>query len=337
MIVDLIVCRDLKAARDLVLGSGLSFEEPFDNIIGAFEEGRLVATAARKGNVLKMFAIAPEHQGGSLLGELVTELVRRGAEEGYGSFFVFTRPQTEASFQALNFRPLVRHPQAVLLEYGGGLERFLQLHRPLRRDGVNGAVVMNCNPFTLGHRYLIEAAARQVDCLYVFVVREDRSVFPFDIRLRLVREGTRDLRNILVLDSSDYCISAVTFPAYFLKATDDASAIQMEIDLQLFGARIAPFFGIRRRFIGTEPFCRTTRLYGESLRRILPGLGVEMQQMERLIVDGEVVSAFRVRNALRREAFETVRRLVPQTTLSFLLSEEAREIREKLKSYQQRH
>ena len=337
MVTQLICQRDLQLARNLVECSGLSFEEDFDILVGIFEAGTLVATAARHGNILKMFAIAPQHQGGSALGELATELIHGGSAAGCETFFVLTAPANATAFHSLNFMPLAHHPQAVLLEYGGGLPRYLAAHRHMVRPGRNGAVVVNCNPFTRGHRYLIEQAARQVDHLYVFVVREDRSAFPFAVRRKLVEEGVRDLANVSVLDSSHYAVSAVTFPAYFLKDPDAAATVQMEIDLMLFGRHIAPCFHITRRFIGTEPYCRTTRRYGEAMRRILPDYGIETVQLERLQAGEEAVSAWRVREALRREAYEELRRLVPKSTLDFLLSAAAGEIREKLKSYNRRH
>lgn len=337
MVTQLISPRDIHLARELTENCGLAFEEDFDVLVGIFEAGALVATAARKGNILKMFAIAPDHQGGATLGELATELIRGGTAAGDDIFFVFTAPANVSAFQALNFSPLVYHPQAALLEYGGGLPRYLASHRQLVRCGYNGAVVVNCNPFTRGHRYLIEQAAGQVDHLYVFVVREDRSAFPFDVRLQLVQDGVRDLPNVSVLDSSRYAVSAVTFPAYFLKRPEAATTVQMEIDLLLFGWRIAPFFHIRRRFIGSEPYCRVTRLYGETMRRVLPGCGIETVQLERLQAGGEAISALRVREALRREAYEELRRLVPPSTFDFLLSAAAGEIREKLRNYARRH
>ena len=49
-----------------------------------------------------------------------------------------------------------------------------------------GALVMNCNPFTLGHQYLVEYAASKVAKLYLFVVEEDKSEFPFADRIELV-------------------------------------------------------------------------------------------------------------------------------------------------------
>ncbi|BCR05525.1 citrate (pro-3S)-lyase] ligase [Desulfuromonas versatilis] len=337
MVVELIGKRDYQLARQLIEGSGLTFEQDFDNLVGVFEGGRLVAVAARSGRILKMFAIDPDHQSGSLLGELVTEQVRLGTLAGLDTFFVFTPPTSAPSFQALNFTPLVRHHEAFLLEYGNGLGRYLEDCRPLLRPGANGAVVVNCNPFTLGHRYLIEEAAGRVDTLYVFVVREDRSIFPFETRFRLVREGVRDLENVVVLDSSHYAVSGVTFPSYFLKDPSRAASLQMEIDLTLFGRHLAPFFQVAKRFVGSEPFCRTTRLYSEEMFRVLAAFGVETVQLERREAAGEVISAYRVRDAIRREAYETVRRLVPPSTLAYLLSDEARELREKLKTHHRRH
>lgn len=337
MVVELIGKRDYQLGRELVERSGLAFEQNFDNLVGVFEGNRLVAVAARQGRILKMFAIDPEHQSGSLLGELVTEQIRLGTLAGIDTFFVFTPPASAPSFQALNFTPLVRHHEAFLLEYGNGLGRYLDACRPLVRLGANGAVVVNCNPFTLGHRYLIEEAAARVDTLYVFVVREDRSVFPFEIRMRLVRQGVADLENVVVLDSSHYAVSGVTFPSYFLKDPARAESLQMEIDLSLFGRHLAPFFHIQKRFVGTEPYCRTTRLYSDEMVRVLGAFGIETVQLQRRETAGKVISAYRVREAIRREAFETLRRLVPPTTLEYILSDEARDLRERLKTYQRRH
>lgn len=337
MVTELIGQHDFDRARSLVETSGLAFEPNFDSLVGIFTGRELVAVAARQGNILKMFAIAEDHQGGSCLGELATELICSGFLAGYDSFFVFTRPQSAPSFQALGFASLVQHPQAVLLEYGGGLPRYLDRHQALVRPGANGAVVVNANPFTRGHRYLIEQAAALVDHLYVFVVREDRSVFPFEVRLQLVQAGVADLANVVVLDSSHYAVSAVTFPGYFLKDDEDLAQLQMEIDLLLFGRHLAPFFHITQRFIGTEPYCRTTRSYSQTMLELLPRFGIETVQLERIRTGEQVVSAYRVRELLRREAYEELRTLVPQTTYDYLLSEAAATIRARLRNYDRRH
>lgn len=337
MIVPLIGTLDRERAKTLITQQGLGYEEHFDSQFGIYQDNRLVATASRDHNIFKMFAIEPEYQGSGLLGELVSALLQNGYQAGYKSFFVFTPPTAVSSFEACNFKPLVTHHKACLLQFGSGLKDYLEAHKHQVRDGNNSAVVVNCNPFTRGHQYLIETAARQADHLYVFVVREDRSFFPFDIRYRLVEQGVAHLDNVTVLDSDDYAVSGITFPSYFLKADDDVQSLQMELDLLLFAKHLAPFFNVKTRVIGTEPYCRTTRIYNEFMQYMLPPFGMEAVQIERYEVDDEVVSAFRVRQALRKEAYETVRRLVPETTIDFLLSDPGRELQKKLCNYLRRH
>jgi [citrate (pro-3S)-lyase] ligase len=335
--VELLGPSDHGRARALVEREGLAFDPAFDELVGIHESGALVAVGARHGEVLKMVAVDSAHRGGALLGEVVTELVRLGSAAGLDAFFVFTKPESARSFEELNFSLLASQGRAALLEYGNGLGRWLSAHRPLVRPGANGAVVVNCNPFTRGHRHLVVEAARRADTLYVFVVREDRSAFPFDVRLRLVREGTRDLANVHVLDTSRYAVSALTFPAYFLKDGDPVAAIQMELDLRLFARHVAPFFHVRRRFFGTEPTCATTRAYNDAMRRVLPPLGVEAVEIERACAGGAAISASRVRAALREGDLEGLDALVPPSTARFLRSGEGRAIRERLRAAGGRH
>ncbi len=337
MVVRLINERDRHLARQLVEESGFTFEENYDLLFGKFEDGELVATAARDHNVFKMICIRESHRGGACLGELLTALIDSCTYTDIRNFFIFTTLENRGTFSHLNFTPLITHGKVCLLEYGQGLANYLQQHSALKRAGNNGAVVVNCNPFTLGHRYLIEEAAAQVDHLYVFVVREDRSLFPFDVRMALVREGTADLDNVLVLDTSDYAVSHVTFPGYFLKQDDDRLKLQMEIDLLLFARHIAPFFGLTRRFIGTEPFCRTTRSYSETMPHILGAAGIQTVQLERKLSGNAPISAFRVRKALKNEDYEALRKLVPATTLKFLRSSDGRKLLTTSKHYRRRH
>jgi [citrate (pro-3S)-lyase] ligase len=326
MVTSLLSSDDLRQARTLIEASGLSFEPPYDDLVGIFQNGRLVAVGARSGRVLKMLAVAPEFQGGSLLDEVVTVLVGRGFQEGLDSFFVFTSPAQATSFESLNFHLLVSSGKTALLEYGDGLKRWLARHRRYIAPGANGAIVANCNPFTLGHRYLIEAASRQVEQLFLFLVREERSLFPFEYRYRMVRDGISDLGNVTLLDTSSYAVSSVTFPTYFLKDGDPGGEIQMEIDLLLFAKQIAPFFHVSTRFVGSEPISRTTASYNAAMQRILPASGIAVSELPRAESAGGPISASRVRELLTRGEFDQLGQLVPESTRQFLLSSEGRRV-----------
>jgi [citrate (pro-3S)-lyase] ligase len=343
MVTQLLSSGDRALARAFIEAQGLAFEPGFDDLVGAFEAGALVAAGARAGDVLKMLAIDPAWQSGALLGEVAGELVRLGLAAGHDGLFVFTRPAHAPSFEALNFKLLCSRAQVALLEYGGRFERWRAAAEALRGppgdspDRTAGAVVLNANPFTLGHRWLVEEAAKRCQRLFLLVVREDRSAFPFEARLRLVQEGTRDLANVVVLDTGPYAVSAITFPAYFLGRADPVAEIQMELDLALFGQRLAPALGVTRRFVGTEPYCATTRAYNRAMQRVLPGYGVEPVELPRRQLDGLPISASTVRDALARGDEGALPALVPPATLEYLLSDEGRAIRARLGGGKGRH
>ena len=319
-------------ARALIESQGLRFEPDWDDLVVLREGGRVVACAARAGYVLKMVTIAPDHQGGDLLGELVTRLVESARAAGHETVFVFTAPANAPSFQALNFRLLAVRGEAALLEHGPGLEAYLAVHAAEIRPGANGAVVVNGNPFTRGHLHLVEQAARAVDRLYLFVVREDRSLFPFPVRFRLAREATAHLANVTVLDTSRYAVSAATFPSYFLKRLDQAATAQMGVDLELFASRLAPRFHIVRRFAGAEPLDPTTAAYNRMMGEILPAHGIQWTELPRLEADGRPISATRIRAAFRDGDLDAVAGLLPATTLAFLRSPEAAPIAVRLRA-----
>lgn len=181
---------------------------------------------------------------------------------------------------------------------------------------LRGVVVMNCNPFTLGHRYLIEQTAKQVERLFVMVVREDCSLFAYAERKAMVEQGVAHLENVTVIDGSEYAISQATFPTYFLKRLDDAADTQMLLDLDLFRRHIAPALGTTVRFVGTEPTDRLTRRYNQLMHEVL----ADVRETARLEKKGNAVSASRVRKAMEQGDMSTIRQLVPPTTLPYIIA-----------------
>lgn len=177
---------------------------------------------------------------------------------------------------------------------------------------------MNCNPFTKGHRYLIEYACSKVDKLYIFVVQEDASQFRFKDRFQMVKNGTADLDKVCVLPSGNYIISKETFEQYFDK--DSVTEVQdMDYDLHIFADVIAEEFGINIRFIGEEPFDKVTRKYNESMKRILPQSGVKVVEIPRLEnEEQEIVSASLARRHINEGNYDKLRCYLPESTMEYL-------------------
>ena len=203
-----------------------------------------------------------------------------------------------------------------------GLMEYIDSIRPYRiNSGRNGAIVMNCNPFTLGHQHLVEYAASKVDHLYIFVVEEDRSMFKFEDRFRLVKEGTAHLKNVIVLKSGNFIISQVTFPQYFGKDKDKRATVDASSDLRIFGRFICPALGITVRFVGMEPFDNVTNQYNTQMKEILPTFGVELIEIPRMEINGVSVSASLVRRLMSEGDWVGLKQIVPRSTFKFLSSE----------------
>ena len=182
-----------------------------------------------------------------------------------------------------------------------------------------GAIVMNCNPFTLGHRYLIEQALQQCNFLIVFLVEEDSSFFSFEDRLRLIDEGTADLDNVAIIPSGRFIISSLTFEEYFNKSELQERVIDTSKDITVFAREIAPCLHITKRFAGEEPLDKVTMQYNEAMKRILPEYGIEFIEIPRKKEGEEVISASRVRTLLEEGDFERIKYLVPETTFRYLV------------------
>ena len=315
--------REREALAQFLSAHGLRLEPDVERAFGLYQGDTLSGCGCACGPLLKCFAIDARLQGQNGLGLLLSRLTQDRFQKGYFDLFVYTRPHNIPMFSRCGYTVVGQTDRVVLLESDrNGLSRYLSgIPRPGKSPGRVGAAVMNCNPFTLGHQHLIQQASSRCGLLYAFVVEEDRSLFPFPDRLSLVREGVRHLPNVLVCPGGPYMISSQTFPAYFLKDTECASDLQSELDVAIFGERIAPALGIQARFAGQEPLDPVPRQYNEAMSRLLPRYGISFVEFPRLMSGSEPVSASRVRKLLETHGGVTpeLSSLVPPSTRDYLL------------------
>ena len=178
-----------------------------------------------------------------------------------------------------------------------------------------GAIIMNCNPFSKGHHFLIEWAAKQVDVLIVFVVEEDASMFPFEERFKMVKDGISDIENVMVVPSGRFVLSRNNFQQYFTKAEDEITALNAEYDITVFAEYIAKPLHITHRFAGEEPEDSVTNIYNDTMRKILPQKGISFVEIPRIETgEGEIISASKVRKYLKEEDYGSAWTLLPETT-----------------------
>lgn len=295
----------------LLAQAGLTLETEAERTVLIWEGESLVATGARQENLLKYIAVDAAHQGEGLTATILTHLRQDAFAAGHSHLFLYTKPRNKQQFSSLFFYPVAQTKDVLLMENRkNGIRDFLATLPTPKTDGVIGAAVMNCNPFTLGHRYLIETAARECDHVYVFLLSEDKSEFSAQERMEMAKLGTQDLKNVTVLPTGPYLISSATFPTYFLKDREQARLAQCELDVAVFQQHYIPHFGITRRYVGTEPLSPLTEQYNKALR----SLSVELREIPRLEQNGAPVSASQV-----RAQFPNIRPLVPESTYTYLM------------------
>ncbi|MDO4670807.1 MAG: [citrate (pro-3S)-lyase] ligase [Aerococcus sp.] len=312
---------DFKQWEQLLLASDLKPGEPVDSVYGWFDGDQLVASGALFENIIKYLAIEPMYQGGSTFHQLLTTLTQALYRQGETKVFVYTKPEHRQRFEALNFTVIAQTTAVCFLEKGTPtLSDYLATIPVKTAQGTAGAIVMNANPLTWGHRYLVEQASRLCDQLYLFVVSTDRSLFTTAERIALVKNGVSDLANVSVYESGDYMVSTKTFPSYFLKGNQDKVAVQAQLDATLFAEKIAPALHITQRFVGSEPYSNTTACYNQQLKATMNGKVRVNEIPRKSSSDGQPISASRVRTAILQEDWALVTRLVPQSTADYIWS-----------------
>ncbi|WP_158784729.1 [citrate (pro-3S)-lyase] ligase [Pantoea sp. BAV 3049] len=294
--------------------------------VTAIRQGKLVACGGIADNIIKCVAVSPDLRGEGLGLALATELVNLAWEMDQTQLFIYTKTQNESLFRQCGFHPIAHVPGIMVLMENSPcrLSRYAAQLADQRKPGEKiGSIVMNANPFTLGHHYLVQQAAAACDWLHLFLVREDNSRFRYQDRLDLVTAGTQGIANLTIHEGSQYIISRATFPCYFIKEKGIADECYTEIDLKIFRQYLAPSLGITHRFVGNEPFCEVTAKYNRDMRYWLntPALAeppVELVEIERLKYNGTPISASWVRKLLPAGDIQAIAPLVPEATKHFL-------------------
>ncbi len=320
---------------EFLKGFDLTFTGNIDYTMGLYDDGQLIGTGSLGGRVMRDIAISEKYQKKGLTRRIIRNLQGESYRRGVTGNQIFTKPKNVPIFEHMGFKCVaVAEPYAALLEKGTDtLEDYLGRVRSILGTGEGknrGAIVMNCNPFTLGHRSLVEYAHNNCDEVIIFAVQEDRSIFPFSDRFSLIKQGVRDMKGVEVISGGDFIISNATFPTYFIKGTDELAA-QTKLDATVFATRIAPALNITVRFVGEEPTDKTTLAYNNAMREVFAQNGIELKEIPREQKGNQIVSASSVRKALSEDDWETVYRMVPKTTLIYLKSPAGQEVIRKIK------
>ncbi len=349
--------RSLQKVHSLLLSEGIKPDKNLDYTCAIFDDDmNVIATGSSFKNTLRCFAVDKRHQGEGLLNMIASHLMEHQIELGNTHFFVYTKCETEHFFASLGFYTIEKiKDQIVFMENKKkGFENYV--HRlvnetdycvsksvsdfvPGRDENVSAAranplssgirsaaIVMNANPFTLGHRYLVSQAAKEYDLVHIFGLSDESSLIPYDVRKKLIIDGCHDFSNVIYHDSDAYMISSATFPSYFQKDDDSVITGHAMLDAHIF-CQIAKNLNISCRYIGSEPKSHVTGRYNTILKQELPAFGIDCVEVPRLTINEKYVSASDVRLAIKNYDKKLLRQLVPDSTYDYFTSDVSAEVR----------
>ena len=322
--VDCMSKTELNDVKHLLTLNHLSFDDNVTQTIGIYDGQIMVATGSLDSNVIKMIAVDPSHQGENLTAMILSHLMSILNDKGIQKYFLFTTQKSKAFFLNYNFSLIYENESIVMLEnkFDTIIERLTRLRSTLSLNrGTTAAIVMNCNPVTLGHLYLIEKCSTQNDNVLIFLVEENKSVFPYPVRLELLQKSTKHLKNVHILPSTPYIISTATFPTYFLKETSERSYAYMDLDISIFNKYFIPIFSINFRYVGSEPLDPATNAYNETMKKILKD---KLVIIERLRNKENVVSASLIRKFAVEKKYDMIKLYTPAPTYKFLKSKKGK-------------
>lgn len=324
--------KDIEEIKLYLKTNNVDYDLP-DKTFVIRDNGQIIATGSADGNILKYFYSKDEYQGQGLMGIIYNSLLNHLLESGFNSFFVFTTPCNKTIFQSLGLKEVYSTGRVSLFE--GGFYNYDKWIKGVQaniksKSRRRGAMVVNCNPMTLGHKFLIDTALEQVDELLVFVVEEDSSIFPFKDRYNIIKDELKDYQNVTVIKGGPYIISRGTFPTYFIKKKDEMLDIYTELDGSIFAKKIAADLEIDIRFFGEEPVDLVTLNYNNTLKKILEDSCISVEIIKRKQLNTTVISASYVRDLLKDNTIEEAYKYLPIATINYLQSKEGKKTIKKL-------
>lgn len=313
-------------AYQLLLEQGLTIDAEVTDTLAVFHDETLIGTGSLYHHVIKMIAVKDEYQGEGVTGLLLAHLIDILKLKGVKKYFLYTKPENQKFFLDYNFSLVYATDEIVMLENKDYTikEHLIDIKSKLQWiRGSVASIVMNCNPVTLGHMYLIETVANRHENVLIFLVEEDLSIVPFHIRLDLLKKSTKHLKNVQIIPSTPYIISKATFPTYFIKSLDDASRLYMMLDIHIFMQYFIPIFNIDFRYVGNEPLDPMTNAYNQTMQSILKE---KLIIIDRKTYNNDVISASLVRKLAREKSFDQLKLYVPKATYQFLTSKKGQRI-----------
>lgn len=319
IVIDLNNIYETNRVKTFLKNFNLNYDQVDYTIVICNQNNEIIATASIFFNLIKCLAVDGNYQNFNLSNKLISFLIKVIYEKDYNEVFILTKIEYKNNFKSLNFKLIYYNNKIVFFTNRFDLlNKYLQYLKSCSNKITGAILIMNCNPFTLGHQYLISVASSENKIVYVIVVKEELSIFPYKVRIQLVKAGVKHLKNVKVIEGSQYLLSKVIFPSYFLKSKKEIIQEQAYLDANIFCNLIAKNLNANIRYLGEEPLSYATNIYNNVLQKVLNEKNINWRIIKRYQINDTIISASLVRELLLKNDFESIKKLVPPSTYEYL-------------------
>ena len=282
------------------------------------DNDEIIGTISSEGSIIKCLAVKDNYQGENLSSILISHIISYLNSVNIYSYTVYTKPIYESTFLSYGFKMIVKTDKTVLLESGAtsimdsikGIKTQIEMTFGSIDDSLDiRCAVLNANPFTLGHQELIVNASKECDLMLVFIVEEDESLFTFKERFSMAYLSLSRYKNVVVIPSTKYMVSLLTFPNYFYKDEKIKEDEYAKIDSLIFKEYFMKYLFIKYRYVGSETKNHMT-IYNKTLKEYL---GDSLIVVDRYKNDnGDVLSASKVRELIKNKDLNDIESFIPR-------------------------
>lgn len=316
IIKEVLLTEEKERVTEFLLKFDLKFDKDITKTFYVEEDDSIVGTISVANYIIKDLAVLDKYQGENIASSLINHVIKYFSNNSIYNYQVFSKPKYKSLFENMNFKMLVETEKLIMLEGGitdidETLEKIKKLlevrFTPINENSDIASVVINGNPITIGHEYLVSEASLNHNIVIVFIVEEDKSEFTFIERLSMAFLAFHKFSNVYVIPSTKYIVSSLTFPNYFLKETD-ISEEMAKVDALIFKKYFQKKLFIKKRYIGSES-TKKMENYNNELKEIL---GDTIKIVERLEIDRVRVSASAVRNLIKEGKTKEALKYIPR-------------------------
>lgn len=197
-------------------------------------------------------------------------------------------------------------------------------------------LIFSSNPVTIGHRYIMELAAKRSKALVILVLENISTVngngnpeknhfaLPFEQRLKMTQTIAKSIDNVLIMPSGPFLTNRDQVPKGLLADNSKIARAHADLFYTFFFEKVCKALEISCFFAGDEPRDELEEIALNVLRQKGSAYGVPVRIAERKRVDERYVCSSLVRDAMNDGDESAIRPYVPENVVDEIVTSSCR-------------